>query len=177
MKAGNSRKNSPRHAWAQALFLVVVGIGFAWAGIEINRTHWLLKNRGQRTQGTLENVTQKTHLTYFIPTFRTYMFEVSFHDQNGKLHKVYTEVSGDMLEKNTVGNTKFTHHPIDVVFLADDPKVSGLPEMLGISIFPLLIGSIIFLVGARGIHPLVRGRRRPKQGLKRESKGSPPLMR
>ena len=76
----------------------------------------------------------------------------------GSIRQCHCDVSDDLLKKHTVDKTTFNRHEIEVVFLPSDPAVSGLPEMLGLSIFPLFIGGFFVFVGAMSVRSLVRRR-------------------
>lgn len=131
----------PGSRWAGALVWLVLGVWLIWLGIGENRQHWLLKQRGQRTVGMLQKVTRTQHNVYFIPVSSIYTFDVAFRDLSGMPRNLHCVVNGALLDKHMVARTTYQHDVMEVVFLPDDPKVAGLPEMLGISLGHLCLGA------------------------------------
>jgi hypothetical protein len=110
-----------------------------------NRDRHALLRLGQRTQGTLQNITITRHLPWFW--WRDYSFEVSYVDQAGAGHQARMEANAKLLAKHTVRDGKFTHHLIEVAFLPDNPTVAALPEALGGSIWGYVFAAFAIAVG------------------------------
>ncbi len=140
----------------QGFILLFMGSLLVWFGIYENQQRWLLKHRGQSTLGTLDKVTRTKNTVNFVHTSDTYSFDISFHDPNGVLQHLHCTVDDAILKKHTVDNSSFTPHPIEVRFLDDDPGVSGLPEMLGISISPFVVGGLMLVFPAISIGNRIR---------------------
>jgi hypothetical protein len=150
-------------AWAGAVLSVALGVLLLWWGFRENQKHWLLSHYGQRTLGDLEKVTRTRHSVNFIPTGSTYSFDVSFQDKAGAPCHLHSEVNAHLLAKYTSGKETFIPHaPIEVVFLPNDSKISGLPEMLGVSVGLPLIGGLCILGGTLSCRNLLRPRKTPK---------------
>ena len=143
--------------WVGSFFALPLGVFLLYHGVEVNRRHWLLKHDGHRTWGVLENVTRTRHRVNFIPTGSTYAADVSFHDDAGNSCTIHSDVNDEFLEKYKIGDETFTHLPVEVAFLPDDPKVSEFPEMMGVTVWPFILGGVFSFFGGRFVWKGLRG--------------------
>ena len=104
------------------------------------------------------------HLPLFWLT--DYSFDVSYIDHAGTPRRARMEANAELFTKHTLGAGRFTHHPIEVAFLAEDSTVVALPEILGGSIWGYVIATILFAMGCfiyrrsrHGQRPLERKRK------------------
>ena len=97
--------------------------------------HARLTKMGVPITGTLQMVTK--HYADLIPS--GYSFDITYA---GK-YKSFT-VDGALFSENTLPDGRFTHHPVSLIYLPDDPDVAELVGTPGFSIW----SPIHFLIGA-----------------------------
>ena len=87
-----------------------------------NHNEQLLETAGQRTAGMLQNVTVN-RVNWVV---QGYTFEVQYSGISKKFR-----ADGELFEKNTLTNNKFTRHPITCIFLQTNRKWPNCQEWLG----------------------------------------------
>jgi hypothetical protein len=112
----------------------------------------LLRETGLHVQGMLENITITRQFP--IGWLVGYSFDVSYVDDAGKSHRQQLDGNSLVYEKNVIGDGKFTHHSIEVIYLPNRPDVAVFPETLG----PGYWGYIIALLPAFCAVLVFRGR-------------------
>ncbi len=127
------------------LMTLAMGLFFLYGQVSVHLDHAMLKRKGQRIAGTLRMVIK--HRTNFIPTGSS--FEVEYAGQTKRF-----SVNRKLLREHTLGDGRFTHHELPVIYLPNRPDVAELPEMLGFSawsLFPYLIGGVLAYLGGYGL--------------------------
>ena len=94
------------------------------------------------------------HSVNFIPT--GYTFTINYAGRTKDF-----PVSGEIHQKNTLPDGKFTHHEIALVYLPSNPDVAELAGMPGFSmgsLFQILMGGIAASYGGRGLYLVIRNK-------------------
>jgi hypothetical protein len=129
-----------------------------------NHQYWQLTHRGARILGTLEQVTQTRHTVYgVIPTGTDYKFTISYTDSAGGAHRFDSDIDNKLLREHTILD-RFTRHPIEVLYVPDDPDMAGLPDMIDVSVYPFLFGSVMLWFSGF-LEPVLIGASRVRRGV------------
>jgi hypothetical protein len=118
--------------WRMRLFgsaLAVMAVCCAGYQTTKNEEQKLLRETGRQTQGMLENITISKRFP--LLWWADYSFDVSYVDDTGKSHRQRLEGNSVVYGKNILGDGRFTHHSIEVIYLPNRPDVAVFPETLG----------------------------------------------
>lgn len=140
-----AERRSKRHRREKILLVsgaFLFGICCIGYQTQVNGQNRKLLTVGHRTQGLLENITITKHFW-----LSDYSFDVSYTDDAGVSHRVAMDANAGLFAKNTTSQETFSHHPIEVTFLSNEPELAGLPDALGPSLWGYVFAIVLFSFG------------------------------